>query len=88
MLASMNTKGVGAALGFNQMRGVGGTVMVIQRDLNAAILAFQERHEVSGLVEIAATLHAYGNLTDTEYTQIMEALDGENEDGKFKHYEP
>lgn len=57
--------------------GTTGSIAMQQRDVNAAITLWTEKHDASGLRQLAATLHAYGNLTDAEYEQIMEALDGE-----------
>ncbi|HSX43119.1 MAG TPA: hypothetical protein VLF59_03475 [Candidatus Saccharimonadales bacterium] len=58
--------------------GTTGNINIQQRDMNAAITLWRERHDVSGLRQITAELHAYGNLTDTEHDQIMKVLDGDN----------
>jgi hypothetical protein len=57
--------------------GTTGNITMQQRDVNAAIAQWHEERNVSGLRQVASTLHAYGNLTDTEFEQIMETLDGE-----------
>jgi hypothetical protein len=55
-----------------------GNISMQQRDMNAAIELWRTKQDVSGLVQMTAALHAYGNLTDTEYDQIMQTLEGEN----------
>ena len=57
--------------------GTTGNIQMMQRDTNAAIALWREKHDTSGLVQVTTTLHAYGNLTDTDYEQIMVAIDGE-----------
>lgn len=56
--------------------GTMGNLPMLQRDLNAAISIWRETHDTAGLQQVTATLQAYGNLTDTEYQQIMKVLDG------------
>ncbi len=78
LLNRMNTRqqfvgGTFAGLG----GGTTGSIQMQQRDANAAIILWQQKHDRSGLIQLATTLHAYGNLTDIEYEQIMEALDGD-----------
>ncbi|HEY4161105.1 MAG TPA: hypothetical protein VGM08_03525 [Candidatus Saccharimonadales bacterium] len=79
MLARMNTRNqfVGGTFG-GWAGGTTGNIQMQQREANQAITLWLERHDVSGLVQFAKNLHAYGNLSDADYTQIMESLDGEN----------
>jgi hypothetical protein len=58
--------------------GTTGSIMILQRDVNAAITLWRETHNTAGLVQFTNTLHAYGGLTITEYEQIMKTLDGES----------
>lgn len=78
MLARMNTRQqfVGGTFG-GWADGTTGNTLMQQRDANRAIMLWMDRRDVSGLVQLAANLHAYGNLTDGDYEQITEALDGE-----------
>jgi hypothetical protein len=76
LLNRMNTTGVGATPTFSAFSGTIGNLNVLQRDANEAIKLWHGGQDVSGLRRLAASLQAYGNLTDSEYEQIMEALDG------------
>jgi hypothetical protein len=58
--------------------GTTGNIGIEQRDMNAAITLWREKQDVSGLRQVTAQLHAYGNLTDAEHDQIMKVLDGDN----------
>lgn len=62
---------------FGATDGTVGNINVLQRDMNRALEALHASGDTAGLGQMAATLHVYGNLTDTEYEQIMETLDGE-----------
>jgi len=77
LLNRINTRKQFVGGTFGAFDGSAGNMYMQQRDLNAAIVLWREQHDVSGLKQCAASLQAYGNLTDTEYEQIMEALDGE-----------
>jgi hypothetical protein len=78
LLNRLNTRGVAGGLTFSAFDGTTGNVNILQRDANEAIKAWHTDGDTSKLRQLAASLHAYGHLTDTEYEQIMEALDGEN----------
>lgn len=77
LLNRMNTRQQFVGGTFAALSGTTGNILMQQRDVNAAITLWQEKKDASGLVQMATTLQAYGNLTDAEYEQIMEALDGE-----------
>ncbi len=79
LLNRMNTRNqyVGGTFG-GFLEGTTGNMSMFQREANAAIAAWSERHDARSLKQLAASLHAYGNLTDAEYGQIMKALDGDN----------
>ena len=62
---------------FAAFGGTAGNMQMLQRDANAAITQWREAGDTTGLKQVTGTLQAYGNLTDTEYEQIMKALDGE-----------
>lgn len=76
LLNRMNTRNqfVGGTLG--ALGGTAGNMQMLQKDANVAIELWEEKHDVSGLQQLASTLQAYGSLTDSEYEQIMETLDG------------
>jgi hypothetical protein len=57
--------------------GTTGNITMQQRDVNAAIAQWQAERDPIGLKQVASTLHLYGNLTDAEFEQIMQTLDGE-----------
>ena len=56
----------------------GGITGMLQRDINRAIETWHASGDMAGFRQVTATMHAYGKLTDTDYTQIMEVLDGES----------
>jgi hypothetical protein len=62
---------------FAAFGGTTGNIAMLQREANAAITLWRETHDTTGLKQLTATLQAYGNLTTTEYEQIMATLDGE-----------
>jgi hypothetical protein len=62
---------------FGASSGTIGSINILQKDMNRALELLQTSGDVSGLGQVALTLRTYGNLTDVEYEQIMEALDGE-----------
>jgi hypothetical protein len=62
---------------FGATDGTIGNINILQKGMNRALEMLQTSGDMSGLRQVASTLHAYGNLTDVEYEQIMEALDGE-----------
>jgi len=62
---------------FAALGGTAGNVPMLQRDANAAITQWHDKHDVSGLMQLATTLHMYGIVKDEEYDQIMKTLDGE-----------
>lgn len=78
MLRRMNTRQqfVGGTFG-GWGGGTTGNIQMQQRDANQAITLWQEKRDVSGLIQLASSLQAYGNLTDMDYQQIMETLQGE-----------
>jgi len=76
LLERMNTRKQFAAGGFGVFEGTAGMLALQQRDANAAITLWQEERDASGLKQLAATLHAYGNLTNAEFEEIMDALNG------------
>ena len=79
MLNRMNTRKqfVGGTFG-GWAAGTTGNIQMQQREANQAIVLWMEKHDPSGLTQLARNLHVYGNLTDAELEQIMETLDGEN----------
>jgi len=77
LLNRMNTTGAGASLAFSAFGGTTGNINLLQREANDAIKLWYAKQDASGLHQLAATLQAYGNLTDIEYEQIMETIDGE-----------
>jgi len=77
LLDRMNTRNQFVGGTFAAFGGTAGNMQMLQKDANAAITLWREKRDTSGLKQLAATLHAYSSLTDVEYKQIMEALDGE-----------
>lgn len=77
LLDRMNTRKQFVGGVFGAFEGSAGNMYLQQRDLNAAIAAWQRTGDTGGLKQVTSSLQAYGNLTDTEYEQIMKALDGE-----------
>lgn len=75
LLDRINTRKQFAAGGFGVFEGTAGMMALQQRDANEAITLWQEKRDPSGLKQVAAMLHAYGNLTNAEYEQVMGALD-------------
>ncbi|HSX06155.1 MAG TPA: hypothetical protein VLG92_00355 [Candidatus Saccharimonadia bacterium] len=78
LMDCINTRKQLAGGTFAALGGTAGNVPMLQRDANAAITLWHDKHNVSGLRQLATTLHMYGIVTDSEYDQIMETLDGEN----------
>jgi hypothetical protein len=74
LLNRMNTRNQFVGGTFAALGGTAGNMQMLQKDANAAIGLWQEKHDATGLKQLAATLQAYGNLTDEEYQQVMEAL--------------
>lgn len=62
---------------FGASEGTIGNINVLQRELNMALATWHHSHDASGLRHLARSLHLQGNLTDTEFEQIMEALDAD-----------
>lgn len=62
---------------FGASSGSIGSINILQKDMNQALELLHKSGDTSGLKQVASTLQTYGNLTDVEYEQIMEALDGE-----------
>ena len=78
MLDRMGRSGSTTTAFFNATDGTIGDINIMQRDLNRAFEHWGETRDTTKLAELAATLQVLGRLTDTQYEQIMEALDGEN----------
>ncbi len=74
LIDRMNTRKQFAAGGFGVFEGTAGSLILQQRDVNAAITQWQEKRDASGLKQVAATLHANGNLTDAEFEEVMGVL--------------
>jgi hypothetical protein len=62
---------------FGASEGTIGNINVLQRELNAALKVWHQSGDTAELKQMAASLHLQGNLTDAEFKQIMEAIDGE-----------
>lgn len=62
---------------FGASEGTIGNINVLQRELNVALKAWHSSGDTGGLKQMTASLHLQGNLTDIEFEQIMEAIDGE-----------
>lgn len=77
LLKRLNAGKQGLDTSFAAFGGTVGNLQILQRDTNAAINLWQQKRDASGLKRTAATLYALGNLTDAEYEQVTEALDGE-----------
>lgn len=54
-----------------------GRLQVLQADTNKAIELWLKDGNPDGIRQLAGTLHITGALTDTEYEQIMKAIDGD-----------
>jgi len=78
LLACINTRKQFVGGTFAALGGTAGNVQMLQKDANAAISMWHTAHDLTGLKQLAATLQAYGILTDTEYEQVMETLDKES----------
>jgi len=77
LLNRMNTRQQFVGGAFAALGATTGSLQMQQRDVNAAISQWREAHDMSGLRQVTSMLHVYGNLTDAEFEQIMETLDGE-----------
>ncbi|HSX16393.1 MAG TPA: hypothetical protein VLF40_06385 [Candidatus Saccharimonadales bacterium] len=77
LLDRMNTRKQFVGGTFGAFEGTAGNLYLQQRDANAAITLWREHRDPGGLMQLAATLHVYGNLKDAEYEQIIDTLDGE-----------
>ena len=62
---------------FGAAGGAVGSINILQRDANTALRQWHETGSRDGLRQLADTLHLTGRLTETDYRQIIEALDGE-----------
>ena len=78
LLDRMNTRSQLVGGTFAALGGTAGSMQMLQKDANAAITLWNDSHDVSGLRSLTATLHAYSNLTDDEYSQIIQVLDGDH----------
>ncbi len=78
LLASINTRKQFVGGTFAALGGTAGNVQMLQKDVNAAITVWQTARDTSRLRQLAATLQAYGILTDAEYVRVMETLDKES----------
>lgn len=78
LLDRMNTRAQLAGGVFAAFGGTAGNMQMLQRDTNAAIKQWQEEQDKTGLRQLTATLQAYGSITDSEYEQVMEILNGES----------
>lgn len=76
LLDHMNTRKQFVAGTFGAFDGSAGNMYMQQRELNAAIMKWQDQGDAIGLKEVTAMMHIYGNLTDDEYEKIMETLEG------------
>lgn len=54
-----------------------GRPQVLQADTNKAIELWLKENNPDGIRQLTGTLHITGALTDTEYEQIMKAIDGD-----------
>jgi hypothetical protein len=77
LLDRINTRKQFVGGTFGAFDGTAGTMYLQQKDFNASVIKWRETGDTDGLKQLTAGLHMYGNLTDTEYEQIMKALDGE-----------
>lgn len=78
LLSRMNTRGQFVGGAFAAFGGTAGNMQMFQRDAVKAINVWHGSQDTSGLVQLASTMQAYGNLTDAEYAQIIQVLDGDN----------
>lgn len=62
---------------FGAAGGAVGSINILQRDANSALQQWRKTGSTNGLRQLADTLHLTSRLTDTDYQQIMKALDGE-----------
>jgi hypothetical protein len=76
LLNRINTRNQFVGGTFAAFGGTAGNIQLLQKEANAAISLWHEKHDTSGLKQLAAMLQAYGNLSDDEYQQVMETLDG------------
>lgn len=76
LLDRINTRKQFVAGTFGAFDGTAGNMYMQQKDFNAAVTEWRRTGDTGGLKQLTAGLQAYGNLTDTEYEQIMNALDG------------
>ncbi len=54
-----------------------GSINVLPGDMNKAIADWLERGDSRGVQKVTDTLHIVGGLNDSDYEQIMKAIDGE-----------
>lgn len=76
LLLRINTRKQFVGGTFGAFEGTAGNMYMQQKDFNAAVTMWRQTGDTSRLKQLAASLQVYGNLTDAEYEQIMEALDG------------
>lgn len=50
---------------------------VLQHDANKIIAEFMQNRDPGPLLELIATLHAYGGITDDEYNQLTNSFSEE-----------
>ena len=77
LLDRMNTRNQFVGGTFAAFGGSAGNMQMLQKDANAAITLWREKHDATGIRQLAATLHAYSSLSDAEYDQVIETIDGE-----------
>jgi hypothetical protein len=74
LLDRINTRKQFVAGTFGAFEGTAGNLYMQQRDFNAALTKWRESRDISGLIQVTASMHAYGNLNDTEFEQLMSTL--------------
>lgn len=77
LLQAMNGRQWNMSAAFGGASGAASLIRVLPADMNKAIQAWLEQDDAEGMLAIAGTLHAVGSLTDSDYEQIMKAIDGE-----------
>ncbi len=78
LLDRINTRKQFVAGTFGAFEGTAGNMYMQQKDFNAAVIKWRQTGDTSGLQQLATSLQIYGNLSDTEFEQIMTALSEAN----------
>ena len=76
ILKTVNSNPVPSVVGLGES-GLSRVKDLFQRDANKAVGDFMQNRDPGPLVEVAASLHAYGKISGEQYDQLQKAFEKE-----------